>query len=75
MASRKVPTISIEPKNAAGKEKMGYHGNMWYLKEENHIQKYFKNKGPCYVLRSRDGAKILFVQMTDDPDFNVRKVG
>ena len=74
MAARKIPTIRLEARNDKAKANLGYHGDAWYLMEENHILKYNKIKGKCYVLRSRDGTKVLFVSMENDPDYGIRKV-
>ena len=74
MASKKKLMARVEARNPEAQAKIGYHGDLWQITEENHVMRYNKGKGPCYVLRSRDGSKVLFVAMTDDNDFIVRKV-
>lgn len=66
--------VILEAKTDKGKEKLGYHGDKWILRDEIENLKFDRRQGASIVVRSRDGSKILFIKKTDDPDFNFRIV-
>ena len=63
----------LSAKTEAGKLKLSYHGEKWHIIEIA-IPKLIRSKGECYVCRSRDGSKILFIPITGDPDIILQKV-
>jgi len=71
MAAKKQNLIILEPKTEIGKERIGYHGERWYLIDKL-IPKFARTKGECYVCRSRDGSKVLMVRVENDPDIAYR---
>ncbi len=74
MAAKKQTIVILQAKTEKGKEKISYHGEKWYLKEEVATMKLVRSQGPSLVVRSRDGSKILFIKKQDDPDIEYRIV-
>lgn len=74
MASKKQTVVILQAKTEKGKEKIAYHGEKWYLKEEITTMRLVRSAGPSLVVRSRDGSKILFIKKQDDPDIEYRIV-
>lgn len=72
MANKKEKVAILEPKNEEAKQKLGYHGSKWYVRGEVNGLRLVRTQKESYVLRSRDGTKILFVQKQNDPYFKVR---
>lgn len=74
MATKKQIIVILTAKNDKGKEKIAYHGEKWYLREEITTMRLVRSQGPSLVVRSRDGSKILFIKKQDDPDIEYRIV-
>jgi len=74
MAAKKQKAVILTAKTEKGKEKIGYHGEKWYFKEEIATMKFVRSAGPFIVVRSRDGSKILILKKQDDPDIEYRIV-
>ncbi len=72
MASKKQITVVLTPKTSKGKEMISYH-TKWSLVEIA-VPKLLRSKGECYMCRSRDGSKLLMVQVVDDPDIDARLI-
>lgn len=74
MAAKKQTIVILSAKTDKGKDKIAYHGEKWYLKEEISNLRFVRSQGPSLVVRSRDGSKILFIKKQDDPDIEYRIV-
>ena len=74
MAAKKQKIVILTAKTDKGKEKIDYHGEKWYLRDEVSNMRLVRSQGPSLVVRSRDGSKILFIKKQDDPDIEYRIV-
>ncbi len=72
MATKKQKIVILTAKTEKGKEKISYHGDRWYLREEVAAMKLLRSQGPSLVVRSRDGTKVLFIKKQNDPDIEYR---
>ena len=75
MTKRKENYIVLIPKNESAKEKIGYHGERWILKNTIDKLKFTREEGPFLLLMSRDGTKYIHVKQSNDSLFNIRNLG
>jgi len=66
-------TVAIlKPKTERAKKRMGYHGELWYVKQQVEMLKFSTVPGPYFGVRSRDGNAFLWIKEENDPDFEIK---